>query len=287
MTIVTIIIFTALFGYFVLPRLVINTRINAGTPEIKAKTYPNSLNVSITTKDSIHIQGVFMQTEKQPKATIILLHGIKGYKEHFDDLSQVLSDSGYNTLAIDLRGHRNSGGQYCTFGYSEKYDVQSVIDFLLNEQKVDSNIGIWGQSLGGAIALQTLAIEPRLKFGIIESTFGDLDTIIQDYATRTIGFNFPLLGKYLVYRAGQIAEFEPQQVSPRIASKSITQPMFLAHGNKDVRIKLEYNKQNFNNLKSENKTFLEIDGANHLNLWEMGADDYFGSVFKFLNSLDK
>ena len=67
---------------------------------------------------------------------------------------------------LNLRGHGESRGTYCTFGYKEKYDIVSVIDEIMLDKRLSKNIGIWGQSLGGAIALQTMAIDKRIKYGV-------------------------------------------------------------------------------------------------------------------------
>lgn len=268
-----------------LPKIIIDTKISEGQALAKMPLPPNFEYVTITTQDKLDLQGIFAHSQKDTlRGTIILLHGIRGYKEHFTPLSQDLNNRGYHTLSLDLRAHGESEGQYCTFGYYEKHDVQSAVDFLLNEKQL-THIGIWGQSLGGAIALQALAIEPRLEFGIVESTFSDFSTIVRDYSENTIGIRIPWLNDYLIYRAGQIAEFEPDSVRPSESSKLITQPMFIAHGDQDKRIKMSYGRKNFNRLSSIKKRFKIVKGANHLNLWQAGGDQYFEQLHIFLRSV--
>lgn len=284
-----ILILTICFGgltiHYLLPKLIIDTKGSATKMNIVAPETNTGDRISFVTQDSISIAGIFTRTAKAEKGTVILLHGIRGYKEHFKELSFMLADSGYNTLAIDLRAHHQSEGEYCTFGYNEKYDVQSAVDYLLTIEKVDSNIGIWGQSLGGAIAIQSLALEPGLKFGIVESTFSDFNTIVRDYATNTLGFRIPLLNDYLIYRAGVIAGFEPEKIKPSLAAATITQPVLIAHGTKDRRIKISYGKEIFDNLASTKKQFVPVENATHIDLWQVGAKKYFETVDIFLNSL--
>ncbi|ARN77291.1 hypothetical protein BST97_04450 [Nonlabens spongiae] len=54
-------------------------------------------------------------------------------------------DLGFNTVAMNLRAHRSSNGDFCTFGAKEKFDVQKVTQKLL--QSGHQNIGVWGQSV--------------------------------------------------------------------------------------------------------------------------------------------
>ena len=142
----------------------------------------------------------------------------------------MLSDSGYNSVLIDLRAHGESQGKYCTFGYYEKQDLRILLDSISKIKNLNTNYGIWGQSLGGAVAMQTLAIDKRLKFGIIESTFSDLNTIIHDYFKLKLGFDIPFISNYFIWRAEKIANFKVSEVAPCQSAKLIKQPVFMAHG---------------------------------------------------------
>lgn len=240
--------------------------------------------VVIRTIDDLELKGYVIRTpaEKQ-KGTIVLIHGIRASKEHFLPLCKLLSDSGYNSVIIDLRAHGESGGKYCTYGFYEKSDLSLVIDHILRTDGMDPNIGIWGQSLGGAIALQTLAMDSRLKFGIVESTFADFRTIVHDYIHQRLGFDIPLLTDYLIWRAEGIADFESAKVVPSESATLITQPVLIVHGSKDDRIKREYGLRNFNNLAGKDKEFIECPESNHLNVWESCGEKYFERVLNFID----
>lgn len=217
------------------------------------------------------------------KGTIVLLHGIRASKEHFIRLSRNLANQGFNTVALDLRAHGKSQGIHCSFGVNEKKDIVALINTILENNTIENTpIGIWGQSLGGAVALQAMAIDDRIQFGIIESTFSDFKTVTNDYFKNYMGFGFQPLTNYLVNRAGKIAGFNPDEASPIEYCKQIEQPVLMVHGTKDKRIKIDYGKANFKNLKSTGKRFLEIEGANHASIWETGGDLYFEKVFAFI-----
>jgi len=216
------------------------------------------------------------------KGTIILLHGIRSSKESFTALSNKLSKLGFNSIALDSRAHGQSDGTHCTFGVKEKKDVSELISVLWEKEGIRENIGVWGQSLGGAIGLQALGSDKRIKFGIIESTFSDFKTITNDYFNYHSGFNIRPLTNYLVYRAGQIAEFDPKEARPIKYCENIVQPILIVHGNKDRRISIEYARNNFSKIQSQEKEFIEIENANHLNVWKTGGDKYFNRAIKFI-----
>ncbi len=121
-------------------------------------------NFRFINSEGMQLSGKFQRggNYKKTKGTIILIHGIRGNRCYYDGLSQTLNKNGYNTLALDLRGHGDSEGTICTFGAKEKSDIVSAIDHLKEQYNISDMIGIWGQSLGGSVALQALAIDNRL-----------------------------------------------------------------------------------------------------------------------------
>ena len=288
-------LFSVLFVHFLLPRIITEIR-NPFVEFVRNTNHSEpSSNYSATNQKQITFHSfdgtklsatITYSTLDSARATIILLHGIRSSKETFQALSQNLASLGYNSVALDLRAHGQSGGTFCTFGVKEKKDVSVLLDILKSTENLSPNFGIWGQSLGGAVALQTLALDNRLKFGIIESAFSDFTTIVNDYFNFHFGFSFPSFTNYLIHRAGKISDFDPNMASPLLSCKNITQPILLIHGNNDKRISINYAKKNFENLNSTQKSFLEIDKATHLNVWRMGGEVYFNQVFDFIRQQD-
>ena len=239
--------------------------------------------LNFTTTDGLKITSYLNYSNRDTTyGTIILVHGIRANKDHFIELSKQLSKLGFNTVAIDLRAHGQSEGTHCTFGVKEKEDISALIDVLEKQDGMTKNIGIWGQSLGGAVALQALGSDKRIQFGIIESTFSDLNSITNDYFKNKLGFEFKPLTDYLVYRAGKIAEFDPKKASPLLYCSMIEQATLLVHGNEDKRINIKYAKYNFSQIRSPKKELYIIEGANHLNVWKIGGEQYFNKVISYI-----
>lgn len=224
-----------------------------------------------------------LSTADTTRATIILLHGIRSCKEHYLELGQWLAQRGYNSVALDLRAHGSSQGQFCTFGIGEKDDVKALIDHLMEKEKIGAKFGVWGKSLGGSVALQAMALDSRISVGVIESTFSDFRTITHAYAKHFTGFDLPFLTDYLVTRAGQIADFDPDMACTREICPQVTAPVLVVHGDQDQRINIAYGQENFAAISSPDKQFMTVSGAGHLNVWDVGGDEYFNTVFKFLD----
>ena len=218
--------------------------------------------------------------------TVIFCHGISGNYGHFIQTARLLSENGWNSLLLDGRGHGESDGDFCTFGYFEEKDLKLVVDFLEKNRPVECRkLGIWGASLGGAIGLQCLENDPRLDFGIIESTFTDLPTIVSDYQKqRFLGIRLPAATQKALNQAGVLAHFPPDAIRPVDAARQIFQPILMAHGDADDRISVDYGRQIFQNLASKNKELVIVPGAHHVDLHLIGGVGFEKKCLQFLDN---
>jgi uncharacterized protein len=234
----------------------------------------------VVTKDSLILRGYLIKVEK-PIATIILVHGIGDCKEHFYPFCQRLKNIGCQTLVFDMRAHGKSGGDYCTFGYFEKNDIAIIIDSL-KKRAPSVPIGIFGNSLGGAVALQVLGAHSDLKFGIIESTFDEFPKVALEYGEDFIGIRSTTLTNHVLKKSGEIAHFNPFEVKPVESCKHINCPIFMAHGESDDKIPISFGENNFNALKTAEKQFIRIKGAGHFDLQSKGGFDYWIKMKNFI-----
>lgn len=137
--------------------------------------------------------------------------------------------------------------------------------------------------MGGAIAIQSLEYDERIEFGIIESTFTELNQIVFDYKRRILkGFGIRSISDYALKRAGKVADFEPLKIRPIESVKNIEQPVFLAHGDSDPNISFSYGEQLFNDLKSTDKEFTLVKNGGHFNLFDKGGKEYKEKIFAFI-----
>ncbi len=254
-------------------------------PEFAAGTLPSDFGLaydtfSVRTFDSLTLQGYYIPAP-DAIATVVLLHGIGGCKEHFYALSRQLNAIGCNAVLFDHRAQGQSEGMFCTFGEKEKYDVSAVAD-LVKKRYNDSIIGIYGSSLGGAIGLQSLAIRPDFRFGIIESTYHNLEAVTNEYFRDIAGFYLRPVVKRSLKRSGLIADFHPFTTNPEDVAAQITCPVFMAHGSNDEKIPSAFGRRNFDQLASKEKHFELVAGAGHLNLHQVGGEEYWGKLADFI-----
>ena len=261
-------------------------RLKNGPPPKPSEFGLKAEQIYFTSNDGLKLTAFVIKTDSaSQKGTVLLIHGMRSTKEKFLPISKILAKNGFNSIAVDLRAHGESEGKYSTFGFKERQDILILLDSLNAVEDLNKNFGIWGHSMGGATALQLMAMDKRIQYGIIESSYAEFKTTVYDYARGMSGFSIPFLNDYLIWRAERMADFDPEKIDPKEYAKHITQPVLMVHGENDNRIKIEYAKKNFNNLKSSDKNFISIPEAGHSNIWEVAGEEYFSQVLEFLNKV--
>jgi fermentation-respiration switch protein FrsA (DUF1100 family) len=116
------------------------------------------------------------------KATVLFLHGnAQNISTHFRTIAWLPAE-GYNVLALDYRGYGASGGSPDLAGM--QLDIDAAMRRLLVHEGVDPNrIVIFGQSLGGALAIHYAAhshFRANLRAVVIDSSFYDYRQVARE-----------------------------------------------------------------------------------------------------------
>jgi len=282
--------FLALFTYGYAPNFIVETKnplIELAKTTLEDETEIEQVNgikqIFFVSKDKLKLKANIYQVPN-PKATIILLHGIRSSKEQWDEEARMFNTWGYNAVVPDLRAHGESQGTYCSFGYYEKQDIKTLLD-TLQYQGYKARFGIWGHSLGGAIALQTLAKDKRLQFGIIESSYADFKQITKDYSRYYLQFESDIINDFLLERAGEMAGFPVEAVNPVDYCYKIDQPILIIHGAGDQKINPANAKILFEKTASKQKKLILVQGAGHTNIHQVGGKELFAKIHRFINDV--
>jgi len=239
--------------------------------------------VLVTTPDGVHL-SCWLVAHKKARGTIIYLHGVGDCKIAGLDLTAFLFSHGYNVFLYDSRHHGESGGKYCTYGFFEKHDVSTVIDYLQQREDLNTGkIGVFGTSMGAAVAIQAAAVDVRIASVVAEASFTTLRSIAVDYQRRLIKLPWHFLRNVALARSQVVAGFKARLVAPIDDVKKLHCPILLVHGLQDTFIDVQYSKELFQ-AAHDPKQLLLIDGANHTNVWEVGGTNYENSLADFFKS---
>src|SRR5262249_31064934 len=86
-----------------------------------------------------------------------------------------LADAGYATFGFDYRGFgRSEGRDKLVHPLMQSRDVRNALTYLQSRPEIDPDrIGLWGRSLGAAVAVYTAALDPRPAATVSMSGIGN------------------------------------------------------------------------------------------------------------------
>lgn len=185
---------------------------------------------------------------------VVYLHGIADNRSGAAGIARRFTSRGFDFIAYDSRAHGASEGEHCTYGYYEKLDLRRILDEVGAERAI-----LIGHSLGAAVALQTAAIDSRVRAVVAAASFSDLRTI----ATERAPFIFTersIAGALM--RAERDGRFRVAEVSPVRAASAISAPVLLIHGEADRNTRPAHSSRIFEALRGP-KTLIVVPGAGH------------------------
>lgn len=123
--------------------------------------------MTLKTEDGYDVWVSEVSVEK-PSCVIIYLTGIEQPSvTQFYPHAKLMSEKGYASFLLEVRGHGKSSGNKVCLAYDEVADVKAVMDYIKgNEKYKNVPVVLHGVSMGGSIALNS--------FGQIE----DVDAVI-------------------------------------------------------------------------------------------------------------
>jgi uncharacterized protein len=129
-------------------------------------------NVTITADDGVKLAGWLVPRAGAP--AVVLLHGYPAEKADMLPIAAALAPR-FTVLLLDQRYFGASGGRATTIGFRERADLAKAIDFLAARGL--GPVGVFGFSLGGAVALMAAAEDPRIRAVAAYAPFADLKSL--------------------------------------------------------------------------------------------------------------
>jgi fermentation-respiration switch protein FrsA (DUF1100 family) len=185
------------------------------------------IDVYFKSSDGLSLHGWYFRA-KEERGAILICHGnVENLSTHVK-LDLWLIDAGYDLFIFDYRGYGRSDGTPDVQGINR--DAEAALEtllFTLPRAKQD-NIIVFGKSLGGAVAVYTVANSPyknRVKALILDSAFSSYRAIAREKIADSI-FGWPV--QYpLSYLVND--DFSPIQFIKSIAPV----PVVIIHGEND------------------------------------------------------
>src|ERR1043166_5930179 len=237
--------------------------------------------INVIAGDDVKLNSWLIKSTAAAKGTVLYLHGVGDCKIDGIRLAKLLHEHNYNVFLYDARRHGNSDGAFCTYGYFEKYDGLKIIDYLETRTDIHlGKIGVFGTSMGAAVAIQAASLDTRISAVVAENSFATLRSIFDDYQRRLIQLPFHFLRNIVILRSELMARFKASDVSPLEAVSNIHIPMLFVYGTNDHLINFQYSISLYERSNGPKELF-PVEHASHNDIWQVAGKQYESTLLEF------
>ncbi len=247
-------------------------------------TGATSQSAQVAGEDGAKLDGWAFMPRQPNGGGVILLHGIGDNRRGMMQHASFLVQAGYTVLTPDSRAHGASGGKHVTYGVLEARDVHAWADWLITQKRVERLYGL-GESMGAAVLLQALAIEPRFRAVVAECPYVTFQEIAYDRLWQATGaprgLFWPILTAGFAY-ARVWHGVNLYDASPLAAVRGTSVPVLLIHGDRDRNIELRHSRR-LHEANPRTTRLWEVAGADHVNAIGVAPAQYKAEVLRWLS----
>jgi len=214
--------------------------------------------VEFPAADGTRLHGWFVRGTRPE--TLLWFHGNAGNISHrVDQLRPLMAQVGANVFMVDYRGYGRSAGTPSETGVYD--DARGALAYLRDRRDVRADaIVYFGQSLGSAVAIE-LATHAPPRGLILETPFTSVRAMAGAVMPLPVGFLLP----NAFDNRGRIVD--------------LRMPKLFIHGDADEIVPYAQGRELYEAAPAP-KAFATVRGAQHNDVYVVGADRYFACVFK-------
>lgn len=238
---------------------------------------------TITSDDGLKLQAIYLPAKQKSDKTVIIAHGYMGNAETMGKFAKMYYDWGYNVLVPDARGHGKSEGDYIGFGWPERKDYLKWIDESIEKNGNDTQITLYGISMGAATVMMTSGekLPENVKAIVEDCGYSSVNEELTYQLNDLFGLPpFPLVpvtsvitkvrAGYFFGEANTVKQLEKNQL-----------PMLFIHGEADNFVPFSMLDEVYEATNGPKEKYI-VPGAEHAKAYSVNPEKYKETVQSFL-----
>ncbi|MDD6794087.1 MAG: alpha/beta hydrolase [Clostridiaceae bacterium] len=242
----------------------------------------NFEDVETKSKEGFLLKGHLLENYNDSNNYIILVHGYTAdYYMHLPFV-ELFKNEGFNILMVEQRAHGSSGGDYASYGFFERDDLDRWVDFLEARKGEKLFIGLHGQSMGAASVMMCGARNKKVEFVIEDCGYSSAKAEVMNNI-RKVKYVPPFSVYTLAnYKTRKRCGFGLEEASPIDEIMKSKVPILFIHGDADKKVPHEMCLEMYNKRKNKEDEILIVHNAVHLNAYEVDKEKYTKAVHNFI-----
>jgi uncharacterized protein len=254
--------------------------------------------VSFDAIDGIPLKAWWLPASGMPRGAVIIAHGIDHTRQVMLPRAAFLVRGGYDVLAMDLRGHGESGGSIVSPGLLEARDIVGALRYIRSRGDIEA-VAALGVSYGAVASLIAAAESPEIAAVIADGAYPtgkDVSEDISHHYLHDPRTNFWLRAIFAassfpgVVRATALAYYfrsgiylGPELLSVIPSAGRIRVPVLLISGQRDWIVPTDKARQILSVIPDNRKELVVIPNAVHDTTYNAAPTLYASTVLSFLD----
>lgn len=243
--------------------------------------------IAIHSRDGVRLVGHWMSV-RNPKRIVIAMHGWRSSWSHdFGLIADFLQDNGCSVLFAEQRGQGSSGGEYMSFGLTERYDCLDWINWANERTGGTLPIYLCGISMGASTVLMAggLALPENVRGIIADCGYTAPTAIWKHVAEQHLHMYYRACGATANRLAMKKTSVDPNGASCPEALRNCHVPVLFVHGTDDHFVPVEMTYENYKACAAPKRLFI-VPGAEHGMSYPTDPRGYEEAVRSFWRAFD-
>ncbi|MDD3478082.1 MAG: alpha/beta hydrolase [Candidatus Izemoplasmatales bacterium] len=239
-------------------------------------------NYFLTTRNGYDIHVIELMENTSSNQFVVIAHGYTYTHHGALKYAKMFLELGFRVVMFDERFHGKSGGDNCTLGGKEQFDLEDVITNVFQRYGNDIHVATFGESMGAVTALLEQTHDDRLEFVGADCGFSDLTLMSSQQLQKKLHlppWPFVPLGGWIF---SLVTGVRFEEVSPIEAVKKAKVPLFFAHGEADRFVRPMHSERMAAAATVPHTLFIGKNGAKHAMSARVDEEHYFQALSTFL-----
>ena len=235
--------------------------------------------LNVTSLDNLKLFGYYKDNNGQK--LVILVHGFGGTHIDMTNYSKLFEEKGYDILAIDVRAHGKSEGDFVSLGLYEQEDLKLWINEVL-KIKQSYKIVLFGLSLGAStVCLSTTELPNNVVLAIEDSGFDNAWKEVEHIFKKTnLKMKIFLKIFYHFMKVTKGVDLKKIDVTSNLRKSKI--PILFIHGGNDYFVPSSMVYNLYDAVPQTRKELFVCKDASHVMSYSIATTKYRRIVKSFL-----
>jgi pimeloyl-ACP methyl ester carboxylesterase len=247
-----------------------------------AVTWAAIESVRLQSSDALDL-GAWYMPGRADGPSVVVLHGFRGSRPETLPLDEMLLREGCSVLAISMRAHGDSAGDYNDVGYSARHDVVAAVSWL-EHRRPGKPIFVQGTSMGAAAAIFAgEELQSRVSGYILECPYRDIRSAVRARTALFLPWPLDFAAYAGLNLVGKIFMPDIERMSPidHVAEIPASVPVLVVTGGRDNRALPDDVRAIYERISSHARLLMFPDAV-HGYFVTQGGETYRAAVVEFL-----